>query len=58
MFRQEQEMTQAQLGYESGLSRQGVSELERGEVNVTYDTLYSIASVLGVSIKDFLDFEH
>lgn len=56
MLRTAQKITQAQLGFESGLSRQGVSLLESGQTNVTFDTLYAIAETLDVPLKDLLDF--
>lgn len=37
------------------ISRASIGYIERGEQNFTIETLYKIANVLNVSIKDLLD---
>jgi transcriptional regulator with XRE-family HTH domain len=53
-----QKISQAQLAFESGLSRQQISYLESGLKNATFDTLLSIAETLDVNLKDLLDFDY
>lgn len=55
-LRKAQKISQAQLAFECGLSRQEISYLESGLQNVTLDTLLSIAAILDVRVKDLLDF--
>jgi len=56
--RKTQKITQAQLAFESGLSRQYISYLEAGLKSPTLDTLVSIAEVMGIHVKELLDFEY
>ncbi|MBI4931415.1 MAG: helix-turn-helix transcriptional regulator [Bacteroidetes bacterium] len=55
--RKEQNISQAQLAYESGLSREEIYRLELGYINPTYDTLAAIAEALGIQVKELVDFE-
>ncbi len=54
--RKNQGISQQQLGFEAGLSRELVSQLESGKTNVTHDTLHAIAVVLDVGMKELFDF--
>lgn len=57
-FRKAQKISQKQLAFESGLSRQYISYLESGLKSPTVDTLLSISEVLNVHVKDLLDFSY
>ena len=57
-LRKIQKISQEQLAYESGLSRQYISYLESGLKSPTLDTLLSIAEAMNVHVKSLLDFEY
>jgi transcriptional regulator with XRE-family HTH domain len=57
-LRKTQNISQEQLAFESGLSRQYISYLESGYKSPTFDTLLSIAEAMDVHVKDLLDFEY
>ena len=57
-FRKSQKISQVQLAFESGLSRQYISYLESGLKSPTIDTLLSIADALNIHIKELLDFNY
>jgi transcriptional regulator with XRE-family HTH domain len=54
-LRRLQEVSQEALALESGLSRTYVSEIERGERNVSIDNMGALADALGVPLKDLVD---
>lgn len=58
LLRKEQDISQEQLAYECGLSRQYISYLESGLKSPTIDTLLSIADAMNVHVKSLLDFEY
>lgn len=45
-------LSQADLAYEANIDLSSLSRLERGNVNVTLETLYKIAKVLNVEIGE------
>jgi transcriptional regulator with XRE-family HTH domain len=49
-------MSQADVCYEADIDLSTLSRLERGLLNVTFDTLYAISKTLKVELKDFFDF--
>ena len=49
------EVSQEALALESGLSRTYVSEIERGERNVSIDNMGALADALNVPLKDLVD---
>ncbi|BAK76724.1 putative transcriptional regulator [Pseudogulbenkiania sp. NH8B] len=49
------EVSQEALALQAGLSRTYVSEVERGERNVSIDNMGLLADALGVKLKDLLD---
>ena len=49
-------MTQEQLGYECGLHRTYVGQIERAEKNITLKNIEKIAKNLDVNITELLDF--
>ncbi|TAL59315.1 MAG: XRE family transcriptional regulator, partial [Bacteroidetes bacterium] len=57
-LRKQQKISQAQLAFESGLSREEVYRLEQGNKNPTTDTLHAIASSLEVHIRELYEFEY
>ena len=57
-LRKAQKISQAQLEFECGLSRQYISYLESGLKSPTIDSLVSIADVMGIQVKQLLDFEY
>lgn len=52
--RQEKKISQEKLALMCGLDRSYMGRIERGEVNLTVEKLYLIASVLKVDIKILL----
>lgn len=52
--RTQQSITQESLALQCGIDRSYMGRIERGEVNLTVEKLYEIASVLGVSAKELL----
>ncbi len=52
--RLEQEITQEFLALQCGIDRSYLGRIERGEVNLTVEKLYEIASALNVNVKDLL----
>lgn len=51
-LRNSAELTQEELGEKAGLSYKYVGEVERGQVNVSLDSLGKIARALGVNIRE------
>lgn len=52
--RTQKNITQESLALQCGIDRSYMGRIERGEVNLTVEKLYEIASVLGVSVKELL----
>lgn len=52
--RTQKSITQESLALQCGIDRSYMGRIERGEVNLTVEKLYEIASVLGVSAKELL----
>ena len=55
-LREEQDISQAQLAFEVGISREHITRIENGHLNTTFYTLYKIASVLEVEFQDLFPF--
>lgn len=55
-IREKKSMSQTELSIKSGVSRQTISELERGEedVNTTTITLQKLATALNCAVSDFI----
>lgn len=53
-LRLEKELSQERFGYESGLHRTYVSQLERGLKSPSLHTLVRITNVLEISMSDFM----
>jgi transcriptional regulator with XRE-family HTH domain len=54
-IRKEQKITQAQLAFESGLSREQIYKMELGYTNMTLDSLLAIAAILDIHPKELFD---
>lgn len=53
-FRQEKKISQEKLALMCGLDRSYMGRIERGEVNITVEKLYIIASILEINVKTLL----
>jgi transcriptional regulator with XRE-family HTH domain len=51
-------ISQAQLGYETGVHRDQIGRIERGIQSPSTDTLEAMAAVFEMKLKDFLDFKY
>ncbi|HTA27697.1 MAG TPA: helix-turn-helix transcriptional regulator [Bacteroidia bacterium] len=49
-------LSQEALEFDSGLSKNVVGNIERGEANPTFTTIKALSKGLGVPIKDMVDF--
>jgi transcriptional regulator with XRE-family HTH domain len=52
--RKAKHLTQDELADKSGLHRAHIGEIERGETNVTVQTLKTLADTLGVTLSDLV----
>jgi transcriptional regulator with XRE-family HTH domain len=57
-LREAQRLTQQQLGEKAVLSYKYLGAIERGEENPSLKIVSSIASGLGVALRDLFEFEH
>jgi transcriptional regulator with XRE-family HTH domain len=57
-FRTEKGLSQEKVAEKSGISSKYMSDLERGEANVSIQVLERVASNLGTTTIDLLDNEH
>lgn len=48
-------LSQDALGYEAGLSRTFVSDVERAERNLSIDSMSRLASALSIPLRDLVD---
>ena len=55
-LRKEAGLSQEALAYESGLDREYVGKIERGEKNITVVKLLQISDALEISMGDLIDF--
>ncbi|HOA63710.1 MAG TPA: helix-turn-helix transcriptional regulator [Bacilli bacterium] len=55
-LRQQKGLSQEDLGYETGLHRTYIGQIERAEKNITLRNIERVARELGVDIKDLFDF--
>ena len=56
-LRKNQNKTLEKLAYESGVSKGGLSEIERGKREIRISTLLKICETLDISMKEFFDFD-
>lgn len=45
-------LSQEELCFKAGLSKNQIGNIERGEVNVTLSTIVAVADALGMSVSD------
>ncbi len=57
-LRYREEISQEDLGFRSGLHRNYIGALERGEINPTFRTLLRLAADLGVEFSQLIDRYH
>lgn len=55
-LRQQHNLTQEQLAYQSGISKGGLSEIERNMKEPRAFTIIKICTGLGITMKEFFDF--
>lgn len=55
-IRNQQDLSQEQLAYESKIPRRQIQRIEKGEVNAGISTLLAIAQAFDVHIKEFFEF--
>ncbi|KRW42319.1 DNA-binding protein [Acinetobacter baumannii] len=53
-YRKERNMSQEQLAFLCNMDRSYLGRIERGEVNLTLEKIYELATVLQVTAKDLL----
>lgn len=51
-----QTISQEQLAFESGLTREYINKIENGKVNISLKNIISISKALDIPLKDLLDF--
>ncbi len=56
-LRKERGLTMEKLAYESGISKGGLSEIERGMKEPRLSTLIKICEALDITLKDFFNFD-
>ena len=55
-YRKRRKMTQLQLAELVGIDRSHISAIELGNVCVSFDVIFKLCDVLGVSPKELFDF--
>lgn len=55
-LREEKDMSQKDLAYSSDLDRSYIASVESGQRNISIVNIEKIATALGVSMKDFFNF--
>ena len=55
-YRKRRKMTQLQLAELVGIDRSHISAIELGNVGVSFDVIFKLCEVLGVSSKELFDF--
>jgi len=56
-IRSEQSITQEEFAFKCDMQPAHIGQLERGVRNPTLETLYKIASGLGISVSELVDFQ-
>lgn len=53
LIRKNKELSQEELAYEAGLHHTHIGKIERGEMNLTLESLVKITKALGISLEEF-----
>jgi transcriptional regulator with XRE-family HTH domain len=56
-LRKKLNISQSQLGFETGIHRDQIGRIERGIQSPSADTIEAMSIVFEMKLKDFLDFE-
>lgn len=56
-LREQSNLNMEQLAYQSGISKGGLSEIERSMKEPRLYTIFKLCSTLGITMKEFFDFE-
>ena len=56
-FREDQEISQAQLAFETGIPREQIGRIELAKINTSVGNILTICRVLDIHPKDLFDFE-
>jgi putative transcriptional regulator len=56
-LREQQGLTQAQLGEKVGVSRQAINAIEKNKFDPSIWLAYDLAKLFNMSIEEFFDFE-
>lgn len=56
-LRLEQKVSQIQLAYEAGMSREQLGRIENGKINTSVENIFSIAKALNVELKEIFNFK-
>jgi len=57
-IREDQEISQAQLAFESGVRINQIGRIERGEINTGISTLLAISEALDIQITELVNVKH
>ena len=55
-LRESKGMSQEELCFKSGLSKNQIGNIERGEVNTTLSSLYAVSIALDINLPEILNF--
>lgn len=58
LLRMSKGLSQEELGYQSGLHRTYIGQIERAEKNITLQNIYRIANTLEVDIRELFDYSN
>lgn len=56
-LRESKGLSQEELCFKSGLSKNQIGNIERGEVNTTLSSLYAISIALEMNLQEILNFK-
>jgi transcriptional regulator with XRE-family HTH domain len=54
-FRKQKNLSQEKLANEAGVDRTYIPKVEKGQINITINSLEKIAKALNIEIKEFFD---
>lgn len=56
-LRLEQKVSQTQLAFESGISREQLGRIEAGKINTSISNIFAIAKALNIELNEIFDFK-